>query len=111
MREDISTTKQEVPHGPIPNNLCCLHRCDNRPCVNPSHIFLGTKGDNARDMVSKGRSLLGERNHKARLTAKDVKRIRELHAQGVSETALAKIFHVSQAHISTIVLRKQWCHI
>lgn len=45
----------EAAFGPIPPGLCVLHRCDVRPCVNPEHLFLGTKGDNARDREAKGR--------------------------------------------------------
>ena len=99
----------ELVHGPIPRSKCVCHRCDNRLCVNPAHLFVGTHADNNRDMFDKGRGPAGERNGQAILTRKRVRRIRALHARGgVSQRALAGRYRVSQAAISKVVLHKGW---
>ena len=58
--------------GPIPDGLWVLHRCDNPPCCNPDHLFLGTHQDNVDDRVRKGRGTKGERVPVSKLTAEDI---------------------------------------
>ncbi len=54
----------EQTNGPIPKGKILCHHCDNRPCVRPDHLFMGTNKDNSEDMVRKGRQATGERNGK-----------------------------------------------
>lgn len=95
--------------GEIPQGLLVCHRCDVRACVNPKHLFLGTVAENAADMKRKGRSRAGEKNGRARLTAKQVRSIRAFLASGkVSLGELAKRFQVSYATISAIKTGRIW---
>lgn len=55
----------ELQVGPVPKGLWLLHHCDNPPCVNARHLFLGTNADNMRDMISKGRSASQRRRRAA----------------------------------------------
>jgi len=100
-------------HGPIPGRLHVLHKCDNRPCRNEAHLFLGTHLDNMADRSAKGRTSRvgnnrGERNGGAKLTADDVRAIRK--ATG-SQRAIAKRFGVTDMAVNRILLRKAWCHV
>lgn len=111
--------------GPIPNNLCVLHKCDNPPCVNPAHLFLGTRADNIRDCIRKGRNKTdiagemarhperrakGEKIGLAKLTEKDVENIRRLYKEGWPQDIVGSKFGVSQSTISHIINRKTWKH-
>lgn len=62
--------------GPIPDGLCVLHHCDVPSCVNPDHLFVGTRRDNMADCFAKARHAHGETHHKAKLTRKSVSGIR-----------------------------------
>jgi len=108
-------------NGPIPNGLCVLHRCDNPPCCNPAHHFIGTRVDNSADMIAKGRQKpggagrswngerAGERNHNAKLTAADVLAIRAAFDRGESNRAdLARLYGVGWVAIDRIVRRESW---
>jgi len=106
----------QLTYGDIPIGMSVLHTCDNPPCVNPAHLFLGTQLDNMRDAKTKGRiknsPRYGEDSHLARLTACDVRNIRSECAKGdVSQTALAKFFAVSEAAISLIKSGENWAHL
>jgi len=94
--------------GPIPHGLCVLHSCDTRLCMNPAHLFLGTKQDNSNDMIAKGRSVRGSDIHGSKLTVAAVTEIRGRLATGEKQDAIAKAFGVSSSHISEIGNGKTW---
>lgn len=91
-----------------------LHTCDNPPCCNPAHLFIGTQDDNMQDTVSKGRASrkYGNLNGRAKLTEDQVREIRALYAAGThSQSELSSMFGIHQTRVSAIVNRKQWPHI
>lgn len=112
--------------GQIPSGLCVLHHCDNPPCCRPSHLFLGTRTDNAKDKLLKMRQARGAssgaRRHpelvprgehvgSARLTEEQVQKIRNLRKAGMCQRELALLFKISRPNISYIVRNKTWTHI
>lgn len=101
----------ELHNGPIPNGLDCLHECDNPPCCNPHHLFLGDDAANMADKIMKGRHPRGESCSYAKLTEDQVKEIRTLSAQGVERTEIAKRFGINRSHVRDIANRKIWKHI
>jgi hypothetical protein len=102
----------EIPHSEGYHGTCVLHRCDNRSCVNPGHLFLGTQKDNMNDMDAKGRENRpkGIDHHRAVLTDEDVRRIRTI-GKAVTGLALADEFGVHPSQISRILNRRSWSHI
>lgn len=101
----------QTSYGQIPKGLFVLHRCDNPPCVRPSHLYLGTTLDNTRDMFARGRASLrhGEHNGKARLTWIAVRRIRRVYSGKYGElTDLARYYGVDACTIGDIVAGRTW---
>ncbi len=98
--------------GEIPEGMCVCHKCDNRKCVNPNHLFLGTHKQNTTDMVNKNRCNMknGENHFHSKLTDKDIPKIFDLYKK-LSQRKIAKIFNVSQTSIAFVLKRKTWIHI
>ncbi|MEU8199394.1 HNH endonuclease [Microbispora amethystogenes] len=97
--------------GIDPDGWCVLHSCDNRKCVNPAHLRLGTKADNTRDMLTKQRGLVGQRNGHAKLTDTQAAEIRRRRLAGERRDVLAAEFHVSGATITRIANGEGWRHV
>ncbi len=102
--------------GEIPDGQHVLHRCDNPPCVNPAHLFVGTSADNMADKVAKGRlrvgSTSGESHPRALLSQLDVLSIREkAHLGSATWAQMAASLGVSVAAICDVVTRRSWAHL
>lgn len=115
----------ELTHGPIPGGTCVLHRCDNPPCVNPDHLFLGTQVENLRDMVSKGRAVyfsdkgkgvpkgtrIGSKNPNSLLTEELVFELRHVHASGMTFSEMSEKFKISKTTLRNAVLGRTWSRL
>ncbi len=91
----------ELHNGPIPGGMHVLHRCDNPPCINPAHLFLGTPADNMRDKMFKGRA-------GGSLRTEDIPAIRAALAAGRTQAAIAAEYGVWQTTISRVALGERW---
>jgi hypothetical protein len=101
-------------NGPIPSGLCVLHKCDNPKCVNPEHLFLGTKADNNHDRDKKGRHIAfhGVEHPMHKLTNIDVKNIRKSYSkQKRNGVTIAKQYNINSSTLYGIVNYKIWKHI
>jgi hypothetical protein len=138
--KDAHRVSWAIHNGPIPSGLWVLHTCDNPPCTNPRHLFLGTPLDNVRDMRAKGRGMSGDAHtartnstylergdqhwsHRdpgkvrrgvamwnARFVDADIASIR-LRAKKEPAQKIAKDYGVCRATIENIAKRRTWRHV
>lgn len=113
----------ELANGPIPTGLRVIHQCNEKSCINPAHLFLGTQGDNLRDAISKGRwrpgCHRGEQIGTSKLTAEQVREIKRLYRGDKRlhpnrELSLAEVgerFNVSGSTVHLIITGKRWSHV
>ena len=101
-----------ISRGPIPDGLLVCHSCDNPPCCNPDHLWVGTMLDNWKDSVQKGRNVVmgqrGENHHRAKLTDGAVVAIRDSNKSGAE---LARKYNVHHSVIGKIRNRIAWKHL
>jgi hypothetical protein len=102
-----------LAYGEIHDGLCVLHKCDNKICVNPVHLFLGTAKDNRIDAVQKGECRgsynQGTKNSHAKLSESDVREIRRLYKENkMFYTEISKLYPISSTQIGYIIRNKSW---
>lgn len=102
-----------VMNGPHEPGECTLHKCDNRACVRPSHLWRGTNYDNVQDMIQKNRArkAIGERAPRTKLTPDQVRAVVRKYEQGATITNLSREFCVARQSIMGILSGKNWSHV
>ena len=103
----------KIHNGQIPDNMQVLHTCDDRGCVNPEHLYLGTNHDNIMDRVKRNRKgdVSGEKNGLSKLNKKQILEIRERYKNGENQHSIGKQYGVCKATIYYIVNELTWKHI
>lgn len=98
----------EQVYGPIPEGMIIRHSCDNPLCINPAHLLLGTHADNVQDRVDRNRSAHGEENGRAKLTEKQVRRVKN---SALPNAVLARRYGVDRRVIYQIKKGLTWTHV
>ena len=106
---EVHRLSYEAFVGPIADGMHVLHKCDNKLCINPFHLFLGTPADNMADKKSKGRQRRGEGCYNAKLTAEQVASIRKIRREsGLSYSKIGSMFGTSGCNVGQIVRGETW---
>ena len=99
-----------IHHGYLDETLCVLHKCDNRACVRPDHLYQGTKGNNAEDCVNRERTARGTKNALAKLTEPIVAEMRRQYAKRTA-ISISKQYDVSCGTACNAIYGKTWKHV
>ena len=97
----------------IPENVCVCHKCDNPSCMNPDHLFLGSVRENTLDAFGKGRrqGRKGSENNFVKLKEDEVKEIKKMLKDKISQKKIGELFGVSRGAISDISINRNWKHV
>ena len=116
-RRNVTASREayERAYGPVPAGMDVCHKCDTRLCINPEHLFTGTRKENMRDAVQKRRTSAGEKHSRIitsvcrrKLTAHRVMLMREAYEIGIPISRLAEKSSVSKDNIRRILRRETW---
>jgi len=97
----------ELENGPIPEGMCILHSCDNRLCVNPKHLRMGTIKENNQDMVIRNRIARGFRLPQTKISKEDVAEIRTRASHGETHSRIAEDYPIQRSHVSAIIRKEE----
>lgn len=97
-----------IHFGPVPVGSDVCHTCDNRKCVRPDHLWIGSRKENLNDMVLKGRSNAGAKHWNAKISESDVVGIKERRAKGCTVRSIAQEYEISRSQVDRICKGKRW---
>lgn len=94
--------------GPIRENMVIMHTCDNRRCVEPTHLVQGTFAENSADMSRKGRAVSGTRHHSSKLSEDEVRSMRNDFNMGASKKSLSRKYGICRSAVKKVVELRTW---